>query len=702
MKINKLSIIIPVFNEEKTIEAILDRIEKSKIRTDIEKEIIIIDDGSTDGTRDILQGYADKYRIVFQEKNQGKGAAVRTGFAIASGDYAIVQDADLEYNPDDIQGLIEKAEQTDAKIVFGSRVLGLDKREETPGIFYYLGGHFLSWLTNFLYGAHITDEPTCYKMFSREVLANIKLECDGFEFCPEVTAKALKAGYEIAEAPISYKTRTKKEGKKIKLFRDGWLAIWTLLKYRFNDKRALFGFVKLYKWWLVLIAAYLLVRVVLFGGLWGASANGWENFYNQAQSGHAVLLANWHEPCDWHPPLYYFFTTVFLLMFKSAWPVYLAQMILALAGVYLIYKIGKLFFSPRVAFIATFIAAIEPYSAWHNFLLTAESLSAFFLLLGIYYFFRFFQNSKTVFLLGAAIIFGFATLTRLNTLYLPQALSLGILSIYFIRRPFGLPYFSGLKFKNILLVVLLFNAVYFAVLFPWQMRNKIVYGKYTIANVLMTNVFHYNYPTAMFIKDNISYDEANNLIRQKAENDLGKNVGDQGDCSLFSKDELVKQFDYYKKESGKYMKENFWQYTRVHLIRTAPFFLDSGYLNLIQEFTGVYAKPDITGSLMTGNFKAVFDYLKNFNFSLLAYLFGLAFWGICSLSVFGGIIYTYFKDRNKLLFFLLSAGVIIYSALLCSPFVLARYRLPVYVFFLVPFVYMIGEVLIKIKKRFFN
>lgn len=700
MKIKKLSIIIPVYNEKKTIQLILDKIEKSRIRQDIEKEIIIVDDGSTDGTREILKSYIGKYRVVLQEKNLGKGAAVRAGFALASGDYIIVQDADLEYDPNEIQSLIEKAEKTGVKIIFGSRVLGRDKREETPGIFYYLGGHFLSWLANFLYGTRITDEPTCYKMFARKVLNDIKLECVGFEFCPEITAKVAKAGYEIVEVSISYKTRTKKEGKKIRLFKDGAMAIWTLLKYRFNDKQASLGFLNLYKKWFWLLLVFLLIRVILFSSLWAASPNGWENFYAEAQSAPNTLTANWHEPCDWHPPLYYFFTTIFLKLFKTVWVIYFFQIILAWFGAYLIYRIAKTIFSEKVAFAAAAIAALEPYSAWHNFLLTAENLTAIFLLSGIYFVLKYFNKNNTIILVYAALFFGLATLTRLNTLYLPQALSLGILLIYFLRNPLKLPYFSNLKLKHLIFTILIFNVAYFMVLFPWQLRNKIVYGKYTVANMLFTNVFHYNYPTALFIRDNISYSEAQKVIAIKTEADLGANVGDQGSCNIFTKEELVKQFDYYRNESSKYIKDNFWQYTRMHLVRTAPFFLDSGYLNLIKAYTGVYDKPDITGSLMTGNYQALIIFLKNINFSLFAYLFGLVFWGLCSLLVFGGIVYTYYKDRNKLLFFLLSAGVVIYTALLCSPFVLARYRLPVYFFFLVPLTYIIGEIfkMLKMKK----
>ncbi|MCK5510802.1 glycosyltransferase [Candidatus Parcubacteria bacterium] len=695
-KIIKLSIVIPVFNEVNNIDIILKKLNELEF-DHTEKEIIIVDDGSNDGTKEKLRDYRDKYKIIFKNKNEGKGSAVREGYKASTGDYIIIQDADLEYDPQDIKLLIDKAEKTNALVVFGSRALGMGKRE-TPGIFYYFGGHLLTVITNFLFGTNITDEPTCYKMFRSDIIKDIKLECSGFEFCPEITAKAVKAGHKIEEVPISYKTRTKADGKKIKLFKDGFLAIWTLFKYRFNDWNSIKGFIRLYKWWLILLVCFLLIRVILFSTLWAASADGWESFYGEAQSARNVLLQNWHEPCDWHPPLYYFFTTILLLIFKTPWAIYIIQIIAAFFSVIMAEKIARRFFSARVAFVAAFLMAIEPFSAWHNFLLTAENIYTLLILVGVYLTIKYIQENKTLHLACAGFIFGLATLTRLNSLVLTLALTILILFVYFLRSPLSLQYFTNLKFKNILVALVIFNLTYLAVLFPWQARNKIVYGKFTIANVLFTNFFICNYPTAMSIRDNIGYEEAQEIIIKKTEKELGQNVGDQGDCSLYSKEELIKQFDYYKKESNNYIKENFWQYSKLHLIRATPFFLQSGYLNLIKAYTGEYNKPDLTASLMKGDMKTVFDYLKNINFSLFAYLFGLIFWGLGTLSAFGGVIYSYFKDRKKFVFFLLSSGIIIYTALLCSPFILARYRLPVYIFFLVPLVYMIGELFIYVKK----
>ncbi|MFA6593807.1 MAG: glycosyltransferase family 2 protein [Candidatus Buchananbacteria bacterium] len=231
MKINKLSIVIPAYNEAKTIEAILQRVAEADLG--VAKEIIVINDGSSDNSKEVLDRYRDKYVIIHFSQNQGKGAGVAAGYQVATGDYIVVQDADLEYDPNDLKKLINEVENCGAQAVYGSRRLGLTrKKSPKAGWFYYLGGVYLTWLTNFLYGTAITDEATCYKMVSKQVLDKINIKAKGFEFCPEVTAKISRQGVKIYEVPISYIPRSQEEGKKIKL-RDGLIAIWTLIKYRF-------------------------------------------------------------------------------------------------------------------------------------------------------------------------------------------------------------------------------------------------------------------------------------------------------------------------------------------------------------------------------------------------------------------------------------------------------------------------------------
>ena len=231
----KLSIVIPVFNEKNTIQELLKKVDSVDFG-DTQKEIIIVDDGSTDGTKEILKSLAGRFKVFFHEKNSGKGMALRTGFNNATGEIIVVQDADLEYDPNDLKVLLDKMKEPEVLVVYGSRRFNRNYHYfegRYSGHVYAVGGIFLTWLTNLLYGINISDEPTCYKMFRANLLLDLDLKCKRFEFCPEVTAKVAKRGIKIHEVPISYYPRHKNEGKKIKI-RDGIEAIITLLKYKFK------------------------------------------------------------------------------------------------------------------------------------------------------------------------------------------------------------------------------------------------------------------------------------------------------------------------------------------------------------------------------------------------------------------------------------------------------------------------------------
>jgi glycosyltransferase involved in cell wall biosynthesis len=173
-----------------------------------------------------------KYKIIFHNQNKGKGAAIRSGLKEASGEYVIVQDADLEYNPEDYNVLLEKIISNNLMVVYGSRQLK-KQNQRYSGLLFYLGGIFLTSLTNLLFRQKLTDEATCYKLFKTDFLSSLPLKCQRFEFCPEVTALCAKNGIQIQEVPISYYPRGKNEGKKIR-WRDGWEAVTTLLHYRFK------------------------------------------------------------------------------------------------------------------------------------------------------------------------------------------------------------------------------------------------------------------------------------------------------------------------------------------------------------------------------------------------------------------------------------------------------------------------------------
>jgi len=226
----KLSIIIPVYNEEKTIGEVLRAVSLWKL-SGWKKEIIVVDDGSTDGTGHIVKRWQKKCRVICKKKNEGKGSAITEGLKKVTGDFIIIQDADLEYSPKDYPGLLLPFEHIHVDVVYGSRFLGAHL---STMFIYELGNKFVTLVTNILYNTNITDMETGYKVFRKRVVDEMMIHAKGFDFEPEFTAKVLKRGYQIYEVPISYFGRKFEEGKKL-TWRDGIVALWTLIKYRFID-----------------------------------------------------------------------------------------------------------------------------------------------------------------------------------------------------------------------------------------------------------------------------------------------------------------------------------------------------------------------------------------------------------------------------------------------------------------------------------
>lgn len=228
----KLSVIIPVYNERNTFRTLFEKVQA----VEVDKEIIIVDNCSTDGTRDVLSELLsngdERLRLVLQPQNYGKGTSVRTGIGMARGEFLIVQDADLEYDPQDYLKLLSAADEGQHAVVYGSRLMAMGVPEHKSRLFYF-GRTFLSDVFSLLYGQRITDVSTCYKLIRTDVARSLNLKCCGFDLDFEISAKLARRGHRIHEVPISYHPRTVAEGKKLRL-RDGWTALWTLVRCRFE------------------------------------------------------------------------------------------------------------------------------------------------------------------------------------------------------------------------------------------------------------------------------------------------------------------------------------------------------------------------------------------------------------------------------------------------------------------------------------
>jgi dolichol-phosphate mannosyltransferase len=224
-----LSVLMPILNERETLLPLLERI----MAVPIAKEILIVDDGSTDGTRELLaehiEGHMKGVRVFYHDRNLGKGAAIRSAIPHATGEFCIVQDGDLEYDPNDYPAIVRAFSAENVSVVYGSRFMHGWPPMRLPNRMVNI---LLAWMVRFFFGARLTDEATCYKAFRTSVLQSLPLTCQRFEFCPEVTARLIRRGYRIAEVPICYAARSMAEGKKIR-WTDGVEAIWTLIKFRF-------------------------------------------------------------------------------------------------------------------------------------------------------------------------------------------------------------------------------------------------------------------------------------------------------------------------------------------------------------------------------------------------------------------------------------------------------------------------------------
>ncbi len=442
------------------------------------------------------------------------------------------------------------------------------------------------------------------------------------------------------------------------------------------------------KWaWLSIIALFVTVRMALFVLFY--LHDGWKTLYAYAQPTPAVLKVLFHEPCDWHPPLYYAFTSALFTLFGNHWAVYAAQILLTFIGIVLAYRIARMYFSENTALASALLLAVEPYTAFHNFTFASDNLFIFLIVAAFYYFFHYLRYGLARGLYLSSVFFGLAALTRPNSLLLVPVLAV-LLSL-----PHAFPYKSRLEWPFLkstgksLKSAAIFILLFLAVITPWIARNRIVYGRWTMANIMATNVYFYNIPPLLALTRDTTYDQAFLGLKADAERDLGENVGDQGDCSRFSQEEFGRQLDYFSARSKDYILEEPSSYLKLHLIKSVPYFFQSGLYAIYTNYRNDFSKPDITLLMAKGDIASLFRFIKDSGASALIYLGGTAFWGLASFSILFGLCYSLFRDRRLLPFFMIAAAAVAYDAIVTSPFSIARYRLAFNFLFFIPLCYFV-------------
>lgn len=412
----KLSIIIPVYNEKSTIEALLEKVAAVRI-PDWEKEVIIVDDCSIDGTRDLLGNYKGIHKIIFHEKNRGKGVAIRSGIEAITGDYVVIQDADLEYDPQDFFGMVQKMQSENLEVLYGSRRLKKDNVQHA-GLAYYVGGVVLSGLTNLLYSQRITDEPTCYKMFATTFLRSLPLQGERFEFCPEVTALTGLKGIKIKEVPISYFPRPRNEGKKINAL-DGVQAVLVLLWYRLNLQKfihltklnAMIMFLKRNKL-AVILALLALVNLIIFSQLYGFHPNNDTDSFIFTIERFRGLDAPLH-PNRYMNPLYALVGASFFRWATPAMSIIISNIIFYFGIVLLTYGlIRRVFRSDKIGFV-TALTIIPAYALIRYGLTQVQDIGGYFwFILTVYAGWRWWEEKRDGWLYLGGLSVGLGMLTK--------------------------------------------------------------------------------------------------------------------------------------------------------------------------------------------------------------------------------------------------------------------------------------------------
>ena len=498
-----LSVIIPIYNEEKTVAALLDKVLRAKVP--VSMEIILVNDGSTDSTPEICRNWIEQNRKrtphvlkLIHRENGGKGAAVKTGIRASSGDVIIIQDADLEYDPEDFAQCIAPILHGECKVVYGSREADNRNRLFSSPSF-FLGGLLLTWWINLLYNSELTDEPTCYKTFDGPLLRSIPISGNRFDWEPEITAKLLRMGFEIREVPVSYRPRKITEGKKIK-WRDGLTALWIALFWRFAPIRkirektagisdSIRQIIRRHQthctaMLMVFMIAFLIRFLLALPGLSSPHllmrpdsapflADAGRGLFTERPSFHKLYPSDWRKwkpdtppfrkvyGCETRAPLYpVWLSVIFGISGRSLAFAAIAGCLLGALACVPVMLAGHLFGSPRVGIAAGLLLALNPTAVTYSPLFLPDTLFLLVTGLQIWFFLRFAKNAFGLNLVASVILAAFSALIR------PVSASwiIPCLAVLILLRKMPMK----LRLHYMLAALLIFSAI----LFPWLLSSK--------------------------------------------------------------------------------------------------------------------------------------------------------------------------------------------------------------------------------------
>ena len=485
-KRQSLSIIIPVYNEEKTVIELLDKVIAAKLK--VNKELIIVNDGSTDSSETIIKNWMDRIEVssecnilFFNKENGGKGSAVRYGIERSSGDIVIIQDADLEYNPEEISLCAQPIIEGRAKIVYGSRELTKKKREYSY-LSFFMGGLVVTNWVNFLFGTGLTDEPTCYKTFDGSLIRKLLFKGDGFEWEPEITCKLIRLGFEIKEVGITYSPRKLEEGKKINAV-DGLKALWVILFWRFAsihkekaklqslpDSYNIFRKINLKPLLLIVLIVAVLSRLLVTVPEISKPA---ENFSRPDTSSYltpAYILSqtgNYSDNIDtlkayaYRTPGYPVYMSIFYKFSDNLIPPIIIMCLISALTCIPIFYAGFYFGGKWTALIAGLLFALNITSIAHSPLLLSDTLFTFVIAIQFWYFIKFYFTKRPLFLFISVFLASIATYIRpTEILWIIPCIFLALI-------------YKHICIQKKIIIALCLVVLFIAPLLPWVTRNYV-------------------------------------------------------------------------------------------------------------------------------------------------------------------------------------------------------------------------------------